>query len=104
MKIIATHVNADFDGFSAMLGLLKLHPDAKFVFPGAKEPGVRHFLEEMRLEIPEVSLREVESDIDHLILVDASREDRLGQLAAVLHRTPRPFVEIYDHHHADSGT
>jgi tRNA nucleotidyltransferase (CCA-adding enzyme) len=100
MKIIATHISADFDGFAAMLGLWKLHPDAKFVFPGAKEPTLRRFLEAAQLEIPEIPVKEAR-EVEHLILVDTSREERLGLLAELLHRTPRPYVEIYDHHAAE---
>jgi tRNA nucleotidyltransferase (CCA-adding enzyme) len=97
MKIISTHVNADFDGFAAMVGLLKLHPDAHLVFPGAKEPTLRHFLKENHCDFPELSLKEVR-DVTHFILVDVGREDRLGPLADILHQPNPPIVEIYDHH------
>jgi tRNA nucleotidyltransferase (CCA-adding enzyme) len=100
MKIIATHVNADFDGFAAMVGLLKLHPDAHLVFPGAKEPTLRHFFKENREDFPELAVRDIEN-VDHLILVDVGREDRLGPLAHLLEQTPRPLIEIYDHHPPD---
>ncbi|HSP06552.1 MAG TPA: CBS domain-containing protein [Acidobacteriota bacterium] len=103
MKIIATHINADFDGFAAMIGLLKLHPDAELVFPGSKETALREFLRESGIELPERSVRDVK-EVKHLILVDASREDRLGDLAQVLKQEPRPFVEIYDHHPREQGT
>ena len=103
MKVIATHLNADFDGFAAMIGLLKMHPEAVFVFPGSKEPGLRHFLRDTGIEIPEVPLKEVKN-VSHLFLVDASREDRIGELAAVLQMEPRPKVEIYDHHPDDQAT
>ena len=97
MKIISTHVNADFDGFAAMVGLLKLHPDAFLVFPGAKEPTLRHFFRENGHQFPEIPFKEAQ-DVTHLILVDVGREDRLGALSELLHQSPRPFVEIYDHH------
>ena len=97
MKIITTHTNADFDGFAAMVGLLKLHPDAQIVFPGAKEPTLRHFFKENEGEFPELSLKEVR-DVSHLILVDVGREDRLGPLAGLVQQANRPFVELYDHH------
>ena len=76
MILIATHVNADFDGFAAMLGLLKLHPGARLVFPGSKEPTLRHFLADTGIEVPEIQVKDVDR-ADHLILVDAGREDRL---------------------------
>ncbi len=97
MKIIATHINADFDGFAAMVGLLKLHPDAQLVFPGAREPTLRQFFKENVEVFPELSIKEVQN-VSHLILVDVGREDRLGPLASVLRQTPPPIVEIYDHH------
>jgi tRNA nucleotidyltransferase (CCA-adding enzyme) len=80
MKVIATHVQADFDGFAAMVGLLRLHPDAVLVFPGSMEAGLRHFLKESGLHLPIVSVKEVQ-DVKHLILVDACREERFGVLA-----------------------
>jgi tRNA nucleotidyltransferase (CCA-adding enzyme) len=103
MKVIATHLNADFDGFAAMIGLLKMHPEAVFVFPGSKEPGLRHFLRDTGMEIPEVPLKDVKN-VSHLILVDASREDRIGELSSFLHLQPRPKVEIYDHHPDEQAT
>ncbi len=80
-----------------MVGLLKLHPDAHLVFPGAKEPTLRHFFSENRDDFPELSVRDM-NDVSHLILVDVGREDRLGPLSALLIQEKRPFVEIYDHH------
>jgi tRNA nucleotidyltransferase (CCA-adding enzyme) len=103
MKVITTHVGADFDGFAAMLGLLKLHPDARLVFPGSKEPVVRKFLRETGLELPEIAPRDL-PQIGHLILVDVAREDRLGPLANVLQQSPRPTIEVYDHHPGGSAT
>ncbi len=103
MKVIATHVNADFDGFAAMLGLLKLHPEARLVFPGSKEPGLRQFMKQSGIEFPETSLRDVQNVTD-LFLVDVSREDRLGQLAGLLQQVPRPRIEIFDHHPEDQAT
>lgn len=103
MKVIATHLNADFDGFAAMIGLLKMHPDAVFVFPGSKEPGLRHFLRDTGIEIPELPLKDV-NNVSHLFLVDASREDRIGELASLLQMQPRPKVEIYDHHPDEQAT
>jgi len=93
-------VNADFDGFAAMVGLLKLHPEAYIVFPGAKEPTLRHFLKEHGSNFPEIAVKDVER-VTHLILVDVGREDRLGPIGSLLHSIPRPVIEIYDHHPQD---
>lgn len=103
MKVIATHVQADFDGFAAMVGLLKLHPDAVLVFPGSMEAGLRHFLKESGLQLPIVPVKDVQ-DVRHLILVDASREERFGIIAQFLHQSPRPYTEVYDHHPEDQCT
>jgi len=102
MKIIATHVNADFDGFAAMVGLTKLHPDAKLVFPGSREPGLRQFFRETAMEVPEVPAKDVQS-VTHLILVDVARGERLGALEGLLSLSPRPLIEVYDHHPEDQG-
>ena len=83
MKVIATHLNADFDGFAAMIGFLKIHPEAVLVFPGSKEPGIATFLRDTGMEIPEVPLKDVKN-VSHLFLVDASREDRIGELSSIL--------------------
>jgi tRNA nucleotidyltransferase (CCA-adding enzyme) len=103
MKIIATHVNADFDGFAAMLGLWKLYPESRMVFPGAKEPGLRQFLKESAMEIPEIPAREARN-VERIFLVDVGREERLGLLADLLHQDPQPEIEIYDHHPAEQIT
>jgi len=102
MKIIATHVNADFDGFAAMVGLMKLHPDAKLVFPGSREPGLRQFFRETAMEVPEIPVKDVQS-VTHLILVDVARGERLGVLEDLLKRSPRPLIEVYDHHPEEQG-
>ncbi len=86
-----------------MIGLLKMYPDAVLVFPGAKEPGLRHFLRDTGIELPEVSLKDIKN-VSHLFLVDASREDRIGELSSVLQTKPRPKVEIYDHHPDEQAT
>ncbi len=102
MKIIATHVNADFDGFAAMVGLTKLHPDAKLVFPGSREPGLRQFFRETAMEVPEIPVQAVQ-DVTHLILVDVARVERLGALEDLLLHSPPPLVEVYDHHPEEQG-
>lgn len=81
---------------------MKLHPDAVLVFPGSKEPGLHQFLKQSGIEFPEVSIRDIQN-ITHCMLVDVSRTDRLGPLAAILDQSPRPFIEIYDHHPEDQA-
>jgi tRNA nucleotidyltransferase (CCA-adding enzyme) len=103
MKVIATHLNADFDGFAAMIGLLKLHPDAVLCFPGSKESALRHFFQESGLQVPVVASKELQ-DVQHLILVDSARQERFGSIAELLKQQRRPLVEVYDHHPEDQCT
>ena len=55
------------------------------------------------MEIPEVPLKDLKNVTD-LFLVDASREDRIGELSEILKQNPRPRVEVYDHHPDDQAT
>lgn len=97
MKIITSHINADFDALASMMAAKKLYPDAEMVFPGSQERKVRDFLEVFHpADIRR--LRDVDlTKVTHLIIVDAKRADRLGPLAALLSRKEMK-VHIYDHH------
>ena len=41
MDVITSHTNADFDTLGGMVGAKKLYPDARVVFPGSMEKGLR---------------------------------------------------------------
>lgn len=97
MKVITSHINADFDSFASMVAARRLYPDAKIVFPGSQERKLRDFIEVFHpVEI--LRLREVPIEkIDTLIIVDTKQPDRLGPLAAAL-KNRNISIHVYDHH------
>ena len=97
MKLITSHINADFDALASMMAAKKIYPDAAMVFPGSQERKVRDFLEVFHpADIRR--LRDIDlAQVTHLIVVDAKHADRLGPLAALLSRRDVK-VHIYDHH------
>lgn len=103
MEIIATHINADFDCIGAMVAALHLYPDARLVFPGSQEKGVREFLRRFDgLSLPIIRLKELEPlDVTRVILVDCSHTRRIGRLAEIIRR-PEVEVDIFDHHPEDA--
>ena len=72
MRLITTHINADFDGFAAMVAARKIYPDAVMAFSGSQERNVRDFIAQNLLyshdfaKIKDIDLKAV----DTLILVD----------------------------------
>jgi len=97
VKLITSHINADFDALASMMAAKKIYPDAAMVFPGSQERKVRDFLEVFHpADIRR--LRDIDlAQVTHLIVVDAKHADRLGPLAALLSRRDVK-VHIYDHH------
>ena len=55
VKIITTHLSADFDAFAAAVCAVRLYPGSKVVFPGSQELAVRRFLTEADLSYPELA-------------------------------------------------
>jgi len=96
MDVIATHLNADFDGLASMVAGRKLYPGALLVLPaGAQEP-VRSFLAVHNLGITRLKDLDV-AQVTRLILMDAHEPDRLGPLKC-LWGNRNILVHIYDHH------
>ena len=104
MRIITTHINADFDGMSSMIAAQKLYPDALLVFPGSQEKALREFISQCLLynydflKAKHIATAEVTS----LIIVDTRSSKRIGTLAACL-ENPGIEVHIYDHHPTSEG-
>jgi tRNA nucleotidyltransferase (CCA-adding enzyme) len=97
VKLITSHINADFDALASMIAAKRLYPGAALVLPGSQERKVRDFIEVFHpAEI--MRLRDIDlGSVTHLIIVDAKHPDRIGPLASLLHnKTVR--VHIYDHH------
>lgn len=98
VRIITTHLGADFDALGAVFTAQLLDPEARVVFPGSQEAAVRRFLEAERVELPEVRVRELRrATIEHAIVVDCSSLRRLGEVGALVAAAACP-VEVYDHH------
>jgi len=105
MDVIATHVNADFDGLGSMIAAKRLYPDAVLVFPGGQERGLRDFLLHSTLYAYDVKRsRDIDlSKVNRLILVDVRSSVRIGQFADIVN-DPNLEIHIYDHHPVDEHT
>jgi tRNA nucleotidyltransferase (CCA-adding enzyme) len=101
MKLITTHLNADFDALSSMVAAKKLYPDAVLAFPGSQEKTVRDFLIRSTLYFLDIAKpRDVDLDaIDTLILVDTRHKSRIGEFAKLIGKDGLT-VHVYDHHPA----
>lgn len=98
MRIVTTHLGADFDALGAAAGALLLDPGARIVFPGSQEVGVRRFLAAEKVELREVRLRELRrARIDHATVVDCSSFRRLGEVGELIAAAGCP-VRVIDHH------
>lgn len=99
LKIISTHINADFDGLASMVAAKKLYPDARMVFPGAQERTLREFFVQSAYYMFEVEkLRDIPLEsVSTLILVDTRQKSRIGRLAEIAERDDVEVI-IYDHH------
>jgi len=100
LKIITTHIGADFDSLASMVAAKKLYPGARACFSGSAGRNVREFLKRTpgRWEI--LTPSQVEMDkITMLIVVDARSPARIASFAAILGR-PGLAVHVYDHHAA----
>ncbi|RME68506.1 MAG: hypothetical protein D6778_01785, partial [Nitrospirae bacterium] len=97
MKIIACHLNADFDCLGSLVGAKKLYPDAVAVMPGSAEKPVRQFIERFHpvdiLSPSDINLE----DVTHMVVVDTSTPERLGPLKSLL-ENQNVKVHLYDHH------
>ena len=101
MRIITTHLSADFDAFSAAVCALRLYPGSRVLFPGSQEAAVRRFLAEAELSFPELKLRRARNGkLEQAVVVDTRSPSRLGEVAGLLRRDRCP-VTLIDHHMED---
>ncbi|SPP99557.1 PolyA polymerase family protein [Candidatus Sulfobium mesophilum] len=97
MKLITSHINADFDALASMMAAKRIYPDAEMVFPGSQERKVRDFIEVFH-PADFRRLRDIDfSTVTQLIIVDAKHADRLGPLSTLLSQKGIK-IHIYDHH------
>ncbi|WP_136795599.1 CBS domain-containing protein [Desulfosediminicola ganghwensis] len=99
MRVITTHLNADFDGMASMVAAHKLYPDAVLAFSGSQEKNLRDFISQSLLytydfrKTSDIDLDQVEM----LIIVDTRSSSRIGNFSKCLEDSKIP-VHIYDHH------
>jgi tRNA nucleotidyltransferase (CCA-adding enzyme) len=97
--LITTHLHADLDCLGAMVGALKLYPEARVLFPGSQEPAVRELLESGLVKLPEIRVRELDPEgVDLVVLVDAQDLGRLGPVSEKLEGRKDLHIVAYDHH------
>ncbi len=98
MRIITTHLSADFDAFAAAVCSVRLFPGSKVLFPGSQEVAVRRFLAESEVSYPEIRLRRARTEkIEHAVVVDTRSPSRLGEVYDLMQRDQCP-VTLIDHH------
>ncbi|MHB8109833.1 MAG: CBS domain-containing protein [Syntrophorhabdaceae bacterium] len=99
MKVITSHINADFDSLSSMVAAKKLYPNAVLVFPGSQEKTLRDFMIHSTLYLYDIAkLKKIDYEsVDTLILVDTRDKTRIGDLAKIA-ENGNVTVHAYDHH------
>ncbi len=98
VRIITTHLSADFDAFAAAVCAVRLYPGYRVLFPGSQEIAVRRFLADSKLPYPELRLRQARRDrLDHAVVVDTRSPNRLGEVWDLIQRDQCPTTLI-DHH------
>ena len=104
VKIITTHLTADFDAFAAALAVRRLFPQHRVVFPGSLELAVRRFVEGTGFEAGDLRLREVRREtIEHAVVVDTRSPRRLGEVWELLSRSGARITLIDHHPDTESG-
>ncbi len=104
MRVITTHINADFDGMASMIAAKKLYPDALLVFSGSQEKTLREFISQTLLyQYDFLKAKQIVlGNVTELIVVDTRSSGRIGPLAACL-RNRGLSLHIYDHHPRSDG-
>lgn len=99
MEVIITHINADFDALASLVAARKLYPNAKVVFPGAQEKGLRDFMVRSTFYVLAAErMKDIAlADITRLIIVDTRQRSRIGRFAGVV-GSSGVEIHIYDHH------
>lgn len=98
MKVITSHINADFDALASMVAAGKIYPDAKMVFPGSCEKKVQEFLLLYHEHFKVFKLKDINlEEITELIVVDTKSVNRIGEISEILNKEGLK-IYIYDHH------
>ncbi|ACZ18983.1 CBS domain containing protein [Thermanaerovibrio acidaminovorans DSM 6589] len=98
MRLITTHIGADFDSLASMWAALKLYGDGAMCFSGAASRNVRDFLKRNRWALNVLTPKQVDPGaIRNLVVVDARSLGRIGPFAQVA-LDPSVEVHVFDHH------
>lgn len=97
MKLITTHRNPDFDAFASAVAAKKLFPDHEILLSGSPAANLKEYLAIYEEYFPHLSLKDVNGDIESLVVVDASSLSRIDkQIGEQIQRIKR--IIVYDHH------
>ncbi len=100
MEVITSHTNADFDTLASMVAAKKLYPEARIVFPGSMEKGLRDAVKSFPMPVEIDRLKDIDlSKVTRIILVDISSSARIGPFKELLGRAGLE-LHVYDHHPA----
>ncbi len=98
MKVVTTHLSADFDAFAAAVCSTRLFPGHVVLLPGSAEAAVRRFLDEVPVTYPEARLRSARRErFEHVVVVDTRNPSRLGEVWDLIRRDECP-ITLIDHH------
>ncbi len=98
MRIITSHIGADFDSFSSMVAASKLYDDSVLCFSGAACRNLREFLKRFGHRWKVLTPRRVNFDeIDQIVVVDARSRSRIGPFGKLCEKSG-VSVHVYDHH------
>jgi len=98
LRVITTHVNADFDGLASCFAAKKLGIGDEVVFPGNFNQNVEDFLRIYADFLPAKTFHEIDVDrIAELVIVDTSSRKRIGKFGGLLSRKDIK-ISVYDHH------
>lgn len=99
MRILTTHIYADFDAFASVVAAGFLFPDSKLIIPKPKSRNVEEFLKEHPEYAPvELSLETIRAeDIHGVIIIDTSDVSRVGELSSFIEEF-QPNLTLIDHH------
>ena len=99
MKLITTHLNADFDSLASMIAASKLYPGAIMAFPGSWGDSIRRFMASPYYSWKLTKPQEVDlNQVTHLIMVDTKLASRIGPFSQLIASNPALKIDIYDHH------
>jgi tRNA nucleotidyltransferase (CCA-adding enzyme) len=99
VNIILTHENSDFDALASAVAAARLYPGSEIMIPETLQPNVQSFVNLYRDFMSFIDPKELDKDIDAIIVVDTNRKERLGKWSSFLDQTVK--IIVYDHHHGD---